>query len=48
MEPVRLKPGVAGFVPGVGLRLDQQGFYLKSLGKSWGASCAFWASTSAV
>jgi hypothetical protein len=35
---VGLYAGVAGFVPGLGLRLDQQGFYLKSLGKSWGAS----------
>jgi len=30
--------GVAGFVPGLGLHLDAQGFYLRSLGKSWGAS----------
>lgn len=38
LAAVGLYAGVAGFVPGLGLRLDQQGFYLKSLGKSWGAS----------
>ena len=38
LAAVGLYGGVAGFVPGLGLRLDQQGFYLKSLGKSWGAS----------
>ena len=29
--------GIGGFWPGVGLLLDQQGFRLKSFGKSWGA-----------
>jgi hypothetical protein len=38
LAAVGLYAGVAGFVPGLGLRLDAQGFYLKSLGKSWGAS----------
>jgi len=38
LAAVGLYAGIAGFVPGLGLRLDQQGFYLKSLGKSWGAS----------
>ena len=38
LAAVGLYAGIAGFVPGLGLRLDQQGFYLRSLGKSWGAS----------
>lgn len=38
LAAVGLYGGIAGFVPGLGLRLDAQGFYLKSLGKSWGAS----------
>jgi len=38
LAAVGIYAGVAGFVPGLGLRLDAQGFYLKSLGKSWGAS----------
>jgi hypothetical protein len=38
LAAVGLYAGVAGFVPGLGLKLDAQGFYLKSLGKSWGAS----------
>jgi hypothetical protein len=38
LAAVGLYAGVAGFVPGLGLRLDANGFYLKSLGRSWGAS----------
>jgi hypothetical protein len=38
LAAIGLYAGVAGFVPGLGLRLDRQGFHLKSLGKSWGAS----------
>jgi hypothetical protein len=38
LAAIGLYAGVAGFVPGLGLRLDAQGFYLTSLGKSWGAS----------
>jgi hypothetical protein len=34
---VGLYGAVGGLVPGQGLRLDAQGFYLKSFGKSWGA-----------
>jgi hypothetical protein len=34
---VGLYGGVGGLVPGEGLRLDGQGFYLKSFGKSFGA-----------
>jgi hypothetical protein len=34
---VGLYAGIGGFVPGLGLRLDSQGFRLKTLGKSWGA-----------
>jgi hypothetical protein len=34
---VGLYAGVGGLVPGQGLRLDAQGFYLKSFGKSFGA-----------
>jgi len=37
LAAVGLYGGIGGFVPGAGLRLDAQGFYLKSLGKSWGA-----------
>jgi hypothetical protein len=44
LAAVGLYGGIAGFVPGLGLRLDRQGFYLKSLGKSWGAS---WIETDA-
>jgi len=34
---VGLYGAVGGVVPGQGLRLDGQGFHLKSFGKSWGA-----------
>jgi hypothetical protein len=34
---VGLYAAVGGFVPGFGLRLDAQGFAVKSFGKSWGA-----------
>jgi len=34
---VGLYGGIGGFLPRIGLRLDDQGFRLRSLGKSWGA-----------
>jgi hypothetical protein len=34
---VGLYGAVGGFWPGVGLRLDEQGFRVRSFGKSWGA-----------
>ena len=34
---VGLYAALGGVWPGVGLRLDPQGFHLKSFGKSWGA-----------
>jgi hypothetical protein len=34
---VGLYAGIGGIVPGQGLYLDEQGFRLKSFGKSWGA-----------
>ena len=37
LAAVGLYGGIGGFVPGLGLRIDQQGFRLRSLGKSWGA-----------
>jgi len=37
LAAVGLYGGVGGLVPGLGLRLDRNGFYLKSFGKSWGA-----------
>jgi hypothetical protein len=37
LAAVGLYGGIGGLVPGQGLLLDQQGFRLKSFGKSWGA-----------
>ena len=34
---VGLYAGIGGFLPGIGLRLDEQGFRVRSLGKSWSA-----------
>jgi hypothetical protein len=37
LAAVGLYGALGGVWPGVGLRLDEQGFFLKSFGKSWGA-----------
>jgi hypothetical protein len=35
---VGLAGAIGGLLPGLGLRLDDRGFHLKAIGKSWGAA----------